>query len=241
MGKDYVIFKNKKIEYSLHEKDIKNISLKVTHDKNITLSVPYDTSTESVRKFLFKKLNWINKQIKYFDENFELKENLSFENGETIYLLGKQYKMKIEKSSKNSVFISNNYVCIKIKDNYFNDKKYIKKVYKSWLREYAKFNFKTIVLKYQPMLKRHGMFMPEVEVRNMKSRWGSCISPKNKIVLNSSLIKTPMCCIEYVILHELTHLRYKKHNKEFYNFITIFMPDWKDRKKTLDQDYCGII
>lgn len=241
MKKDSAVFKNQKIEYSLYEKEIKNMNLKVTHDKNITLSVPYNTSTESVRKFLLEKLNWINKQIKYFDENFEVKECLTFVNGETIYLLGKQYKMKIESSSKNSVVISNKYVCIKIKENYFENMEYIKKVYKHWLKEYAKLEYKKIVLKYQPMLKRHGMFIPEVEVRNMKSRWGSCIAYKNKILLNLSLIKTPMCCIEYVILHELTHLKYKNHNKEFYNFITIFMPDWKERKKILDQGYYDVI
>ena len=75
----------------------------------------------------------------------------------------------------------------------------------------------------------------------MKSRWGSCIPSNNKVIFNLKLIKTPICCIEYVVLHELSHFKYQDHSKNFYNFVTIFMPDWKARKKILDEEFMGII
>ena len=75
----------------------------------------------------------------------------------------------------------------------------------------------------------------------MKSRWGSCLPFNNKIILNLNLIKTPMCCIEYVILHELSHFKHHNHSKNFYNFITLFMPDWKERKKILDEEFMGVV
>ena len=75
----------------------------------------------------------------------------------------------------------------------------------------------------------------------MKSRWGSCIPSRNKVIFNLNLIKTPMCCIEYVVLHELSHLKYQNHSKNFYNFISIFMPDWKERKKILNKEFMGIV
>ena len=70
----------------------------------------------------------------------------------------------------------------------------------------------------------------------MKTQWGSCIQSKNRITLNEYLLKANKRCIQYVILHELTHLIYPYHNKDFYNFLTIQMPDWKQRKHELDND-----
>jgi predicted metal-dependent hydrolase len=70
----------------------------------------------------------------------------------------------------------------------------------------------------------------------MKSRWGSCHREKKVIVLNSDLIKTPKYCIDYVMLHELIHFKHRYHDKEFYNFLTSLMPDWKQRKKALDEE-----
>jgi hypothetical protein len=75
----------------------------------------------------------------------------------------------------------------------------------------------------------------------MKSRWGSCLPSNNKVIFNLSLIKTPICCIEYVVLHELAHFKHQNHSKNFYNFITIFMPDWKERKKILDEEFLGVV
>ena len=59
---------------------------------------------------------------------------------------------------------------------------------------------------------------------------------ENKITLNEYLLKANIRCIQYVILHELTHLLYPNHSSDFYNFLTIHMPDWKDRKKQLDTE-----
>ena len=68
----------------------------------------------------------------------------------------------------------------------------------------------------------------------MKTMWGNCNTAKSLITLNEYLYKANMLCIQYVILHEMTHLLYPKHNDGFYNFLTIHMPDWKERKKMLD-------
>ena len=68
----------------------------------------------------------------------------------------------------------------------------------------------------------------------MKTRWGSCNPTKGYINLNSELIKKSKECIEYVIFHELTHLIHIDHNKQFYNFLSVYMPNWKKRKEKLE-------
>ena len=122
----------------------------------------------------------------------------------------------------------------------FNHKD-IEKVYYKWLKEYAIGILTELVKKYQTELKKYNIKVPKIEIRQMKSRWGSCLPSNNKVIFNLNLIKTPICCIEYVVLHELSHFKYPNHSKSFYNFVTIFMPDWNTRKKILDEEFMGVV
>jgi len=74
----------------------------------------------------------------------------------------------------------------------------------------------------------------KVTIRKMKTRWGSCNYHKKSINLNLELIKKPLECVEYVIFHELTHLIYPNHSKDFYNYLLTYMSDWKRRKERLE-------
>jgi predicted metal-dependent hydrolase len=69
----------------------------------------------------------------------------------------------------------------------------------------------------------------------MKSRWGSCNPRTGNITLNLQLIEKPKICIEYVALHELTHLIYPNHGRGFHSFMTLHMPDWRERKRVLEE------
>ncbi len=241
MEKDFVEANGEKIYFLVQRKYIKNMNLKVNIDKKVTLSIPMKMPLNQAKEFVKKKANWIQKQLDFYDTLTKQKENLTFENGETLYLLGKQYKMRLFPNNQNDVIINHNYIEIYIKDNYIKNKTYIKKVYEKWLKQYALHIFEELVLNYHKSLKKYNIKIPEIEVRQMKSRWGSCIPSNNKVIFNLSLIKTPICCIEYVVLHELSHFRYQNHSKNFYHFITIFMPDWKKRKNLLDTEFIGIV
>ena len=241
MEKESVDINGEKIIFFIQRKNIKNINLKVNIDKKITMSIPMKMEIEIAKEFIKNKVDWIKKQQEYYDTFKEEKENITFENGETVYLLGKQYKMKIISNSRNDIKINGKYFEINIKEKYIENKKYIRKVYDKWLKEYAEQILKDLMVRYQSTLKKYNIKIPKLEIRQMKSRWGSCIPSNNKVIFNLNLIKTPMCCIEYVVLHELSHFKYQNHSKNFYNFITIFMPDWKERKKLLDEEYMGVV
>lgn len=241
MEKESVDINGEKIVFFVQRKNIKNINLKVNLDKKVTMSIPMKMEIEIAKEFVKKKAEWIKKQQNYYELLAEQKENITFENGETVYLLGKQYKMKIIPSTKNTIAVKGKYFEINIRENYIENKKYIRRVYDKWLKEYAEQILGNLIVRYQAILKKYNIKIPKLEIRQMKTRWGSCIPACNKVIFNLNLIKTPMCCIEYVVLHELAHFKYQNHSKNFYNFITIFMPDWKERKKILDEEYMGVV
>jgi len=230
-----------RIVFFVQRKKIKNIILKVKPDKKVILSVPNKMKLEVAKEFVKKKADWIRKQQNYYESFAEKKENIIFENGDTVYLLGKQYKMKIIPNKINNIMINGEYFEINIKEKYIENKKYIKKVYDKWLKEYAEQILNDLIIKYQSVLEKYNIKIPKMEIRQMKSRWGSCIPLKNKVIFNLILIKKPMCCIDYVVLHELSHFKYQNHSKNFYNFISISMPDWKERKKILNKEFMWVV
>lgn len=85
------------------------------------------------------------------------------------------------------------------------------------------------------IFKEYGIKYPTIKTRYMTTRWGSCRPQKGNITLNSRLMEAPRSCIEYVVYHEFAHLIHPNHSKKFYDFLTMLMPDWKDRKEELNK------
>ena len=69
----------------------------------------------------------------------------------------------------------------------------------------------------------------------METSRGSCLAKKGVVTLNKRLLEAPRNCIEYVVMHELCHFIHPNHSKQFYAFLTMLMPDWKQRKEALDK------
>ena len=81
---------------------------------------------------------------------------------------------------------------------------------------------------------KYGVERPQLRIRDMKSRWGTCHVKKGIVTLNKRLLAAPRGAVEYVVLHELCHLIYPDHSKQFYDFLAVMMPDWKERKQLLN-------
>ena len=98
-----------------------------------------------------------------------------------------------------------------------------------------KSEIKKAVEKIYPAFEPYQVPFPFIKIRKMKSLWGSCSMYKGTITLNRALIHAPFECIEYVAAHELTHFLYPNHSSHFYNRLSSIMPDYKERKKLLNQ------
>ncbi len=230
-----ISYRDEIIEYELHRKDVKNINLRISKDMILKVSVNKRVSVEYIEKIIKKKIVWIKKTKEKFRNNIVIKSlNREYISGENIRYLGKQYRLKVEESNCNDVSLYRGYIHIYVKDK--DDSEMKKFLFEKWLREKAS---KAIVESFDKMYEKVKIFniaKPELKIRKMKSRWGSCNTVKKKITINEELIKAPKDCIDYVVLHELAHLLYRGHNKKFYNFIYSIMPDWKEKKRIIDEE-----
>ena len=95
--------------------------------------------------------------------------------------------------------------------------------------------YSEILNELYPLFRKYGVQMPVLRIRDMETRWGSCLVRKGIITLNKRLLEAPRNCIEYVVMHELCHFIHPNHSKQFYGFLTMLMPDWKERKTILDK------
>ena len=209
-------------------KDVKNIILKVKPTCEVILTAPLLTTDEHIEYILKKRENWINKKIAFYQE-YDKPQKKEYVSGENVKYLGKNYRLKIIQSEDESIKLQRGYIQIFIKDTDNFEKK--KKLLNEWYLLKSQNYFKKIIAKYSKLL---NVEIQNIRIRQMKTRWGSCNSHKSYINLNIELIKKPSYAIEYVIFHELTHLIYPNHSKEFYNYLTTYMPDWKKRKERLE-------
>jgi hypothetical protein len=225
----------KVIEFDLHRKNVKNINLNIKPDMSIMVSANPKVPLDFVMDYVIGKAPWIIKNIVYFkDVQPEYKSHKEYVSGESFKYLGKQYRLKVEESEEGAVKYLGGYIYLYIKDK--NDVKRKEQLIEKWFREKAEINFRAALDRVYPVLEKYDIKKPQIMIRSMKARWGSCIKDKNIIILNYELIKAPKFCIDYVVLHELIHFKYRNHDGKFTNFLTVLMPDWKMRKEILDEE-----
>lgn len=214
--------------------DRKRLSLTVHPDLNITAKAPLGSQIEIINRRLQKRTPWIAKQIEYFEQFHPLPTPRNYISGETHYYLGRQYRLKVKQGIKPIVRLVGRYFEVEVQQA--SDTQAVQKVMQNWYLSHAKKAFERRLEVYLPILPAIGVTGPKVICRKMKTRWGSCSAKgKGTITLNTELVKAPVYCIDYVIVHELCHLRYPKHNHNFYRLLAHMLPDWEKRKQRLEK------
>ena len=221
------------ISYTLERKPVKNINLRIRADQCVYVSAPKDVAAKMVDAFVVEKSAHILRALKKFkDRNRESTLENNFVNGETVKFLGRNLRLKVKNASRSKVESDESYVTLYVKDVQDADLK--KRVLETWLRKKCKDEITAICKKVYPQVKKYGIAFPEIQLREMVSRWGSCSPKKGFVTFNTALIAMPVSCIEYVVTHEFTHFLYPNHSKKFYQQLATFMPDWEERKKRLE-------
>ena len=217
-------------EYQLIKQDRKTLSLTVTPDLQIIVKCPLKAESERIEAFLQKKWFWLEKQLSYFKKYQRKIYEKEYISGEGYLYLGRQYKLIVRKGKEDSVSLTRGQLILHTTKPTDNGK-YNKKLIEAWFAERMELVFRE---RFVEMLSRFDLkHTPKLAIREMKKRWGSYLS-QDKIFLNPKLIHTSKDCIDYVIVHELCHMKYKNHDKRFYKFLEEKFPKWEKVKEKLE-------
>lgn len=231
--KEYKIkYGSKTINYNIVYSDRKTLGITVTPDKQVLIRSPFNASRKKINSIIQKRLNWISNKLSYFESLPPVSPQKRYISGESHYFLGKQYRLKVIKLPWEIVKLKGAY--IQVYTMYGNNERIVKILLDNWYSEKAKTRFDVILNSWLPKFHKHRITKPNIIIKKLKKRWGSC-TVKGNIILNSDLIKTPIPCINYVIVHEVCHLVYRNHDKDYYKLLSTILPEWKDIKQKIDK------
>jgi len=220
------------IEYEVEQGRRKTLEISVYPDLSVRVKAPVGKDSASIEKRVRRRASWIVKQREHFAQFLHTEPPRRYISGETHRYLGRQYRLKVLHSENTHVGMKPGYICVHVLDRTKTEK--VKDVLNQWYRDKAKKKFTERLAVCQEAFRKHKIDSPLLHLKKMTKRWGSC-SKKGKIFLNPELIKSPTHCIDYVIVHELCHLKCPSHSKPFYRLLMQVMPDWEQRKKRLEQ------
>lgn len=229
-------FGTRKIIYTLHREDRKRLRIVVAPELTVDVFAPATDDEDQIQAAVMKKAAWIASKLDALESYHPLPAPKKYISGETLVYLGRQYRLKIEKGRSQPAKLMGQFLKVWVEDK--NDTRSVRNTVDTWYRKRAHETLGRYMEKSYAIASRHAVPEPVLFIRTMRRRWGSC-SPKGRITLNLNLVKAPVHCIEYVIMHELCHLKYHNHSKSFYSLLTRCQPDWRKRKEELDKAFIG--
>jgi hypothetical protein len=218
------------IRIDVVRKKMKNIRLTIYPSTGkIRLSVPKRTSEKMIQSFLKSKLDWIKKHSQsVVNQNNKV---LNFETGENHSFLGKNYPLEIiEIQGREKVKFEDNIIYLFVNEGSTIELR--QKLLVKWYRKQLEAILPEMIAYWESVMH---VKVEEWRIKSMKTKWGTCNITKKRIWLNLELIKKTKEQLEYVVVHEMVHLFEKYHNKRFYDLMTLYLPNWKEIRKQLNQ------
>lgn len=229
-----VVAGDREISYQLEQKPVKNLNLRICKDGSVHVSANRFVSPLEVDAFVVSKGTYVLRAIDKFQETVLYRSQPKrYISGETFYIQGRGLRLSVAQSSRDAISSDGIYIYLSVKNPEDLEKKH--RMVAKFLDAQCRTVYGEILNELYPLFRKYGVAMPLLRIRNMETRWGSCLVKKGVITLNKRLIEAPRNCIEYVVMHELCHFIYPNHSKQFYGFLSMLMPDWRERKITLDK------
>ena len=213
------------INYELIKKYRRTVSLKITI-KGLIVNAPILMTNYKIDQLLQKKSKWIQKKLLFTFSNekpFEINNDVTFKifDKELLILL---------REGKNNISIEGDRCSINFKN--LTDSLSLKKFFQMWIKKYA-LNF--FVQRVEELSRDNNLKVKATSISNAKNRWGTCNS-KKEIRLNWRLIQAPPFVIDYVICHELSHLKFMNHSSDFWQQVQLLFPNYKKAELYLKEN-----
>lgn len=219
------------IKFKVHYSSRKTLGIEVHPDRTIKVVAPNGSEINRILKKVEHKAPWIQKQVRKFAKVEKLESVREFVSGESIFYLGRQYRLKVLKGDP-SVKLSGKFLWLSLPNK--EDKKHAAQLIQEWYMNHAvkKLNDRFLIL--SEISKKEKIKFNKLYIKPIQKRWGSCTKLGN-ITLNVNLIKVPVNCIDYVIIHELCHLKYLNHSPKFYRLLDKYSPNWRQLQEKLNK------
>lgn len=208
----------------------RTLAISVLPDGSLELVAPARAAVADINGKVGRRTSWIETQRRLFAEMNANRALPRFVNGATHRYLGRQYRLKIEKGPAERVAMHGGFLVITTPRTHEQE---IRELLDGWYRERAKAQFIERVRKWEPWCAHRGLVKPAARLRAMPKRWGSACK-NGVILLNPELIKAPSACIDYVITHEICHLRHPNHGPAFLRLLSTLQPNWQTLKARLE-------
>ncbi|OED42942.1 metal-dependent hydrolase [Chromatiales bacterium (ex Bugula neritina AB1)] len=212
----------------------RKISIRVTPDSQVVVSAPKDANANDIHDAVMKRAKWIYNSLQSFgDQQFHVQPR-RYVSGEMQFYLGRRYVLKVVENTDSAprVKMERGKLLVHLPKFRADKAEHVRELIKQWYRVRAHYIFNA---RLQQLLPQASWVndLPEFRILSMKKQWGSC-STQGTLILNPHLVKAPRDCIDYVILHELCHIKEHNHGERFYRLLRQVMPEWKSNKQHLD-------
>jgi hypothetical protein len=225
-------FGRTRIEYRLRYSSRKSLAIDVHPDLAVVVTAPLGSNDEAVEQRVRKRAAWIVQQQRFFLTYLPRLPARRYVSGESHWYLGRQYRLRVQEAEADGVKMTRGQINVGLVDP--TKKARVRTLVTDWLRQRAEVVFGQAFETGSALAGRYGIEPDGFQIRKMINRWGSC-SAEGNILLNPELIVAPMHCIEYVVVHELAHLKHHNHGPQFYRLLTAMLPDWQQRRERLNR------
>lgn len=220
------------IRFHLERRPVKGLTIRVLPNGAVEVVCPEHAEDAAVQARVAARGRWIVKQQAAFAAFFQKVSSLTLRNGESIRYLGRQYRLRIRVGEVESVRLTRSILEVFVDSEASPGR--AGRLIEQWLRDRALQKLSERFVRCIELLKPLQLSIDSFSLRRMNRRWGSCTA-RGRILLNPVLVKAPVDCIDYVIIHELCHLRHHSHGEKFFYLLAHFIPDWKKRKARLER------
>jgi len=233
---DSIEFGTSRIDYDVrYSSRRKNLSITVHPSRKVEVLAPSGLGPEEIQGAVRRKAGWVKERLDWFEQLSRLAADREYVNGETFLYMGRQYRLKIAYGSKRAP--------VKLRGKFFevtllesmpeqDRREAVRRAMWRWYRAHAQERIGKIVEHYSTRLR---IDPPEFRVKYQAKRWGSC-SRNGVLNINLRVIMAPLSQIEYVVAHELCHLRHRDHSTDFWQLLHLLMPNYEVRKENLRRD-----
>ncbi len=208
----------------------KTLAITVEPDGSIELTAPARAGIDAILAKVAKRSSWIRRQQREFATMNAKRPPRRYSSGATVRYLGKQYRLKVRRGNSSS---------IKLSGGFFNavtphgSETEVEAMLAGWMRDHALDQMTQRLKEWMSWCQRHRLPYPRIQLRQMHKRWGSA-QRDGRIWFNPELVRAPSICIDYVVAHEVCHLRHPNHGPEFYRQLDQMFPDWRKVKRRLE-------